>query len=220
MMRLSSGLRAGAARLSAAHAPAARRAVSARSGDGPSASGRGVDCGGGGGGVGFGTLRKGFKPQKRTTSSNAPSQVLNGRDKAEVLRDTQEEARLLQEAAAARSAAARLLQAAGAAQAAAGTQAAAAVDWTEDWKRVDAKVNTYPDTRLFTAVGSGGEEFRDAMVACVEAVIGARAPVSVRPSSQGKYLSVRVGPVVVQNRDQVLAVFLKMREDKRLKFHL
>lgn len=66
-------------------------------------------------------------------------------------------------------------------------------------------MNTYPCERLFTAVGSGGEDFRVAMVRCVEEVVGGAAPVpcDTRSSSKGAYLSVRVGPVRVENRDQV-----------------
>ncbi|KXZ55980.1 hypothetical protein GPECTOR_2g1532 [Gonium pectorale] len=162
------------------------------SGDTPSSSGRDLSCSGGP--VGFGTLRKGFKPQPKRKQAPPSGPTMNGRDKAEVLRDTNAEV--------------------------ASKLGGGPDDMWADWKRVDAKVNTYPCERLFTAVGSGGEDFRDAMVRCVEEVVGAPVPVDVRASSGGNYLSVRVGPVVVKNRDEVLAVFIKMREDKRLKFHL
>jgi hypothetical protein len=54
----------------------------------------------------------------------------------------------------------------------------------------------------------------------LQGVIGEPAPVSVRESSGGAYQSVRVGPVVVKSPDECLAVFHRMRADKRLKFHL
>lgn len=59
--------------------------------------------------------------------------------------------------------------------------------------------------RSFTAVGTGGQEFRQAMVAAVERVVGSvhEECVSERHSSQRKYISVTVGPVWIQNGDQV-----------------
>ncbi|GFR46957.1 hypothetical protein Agub_g8607 [Astrephomene gubernaculifera] len=166
----------------------------ALSDDAPSSSGRELSCSGRP--QGFGALRKGFKPQpkqKKSQHTLSNSQIMKGRDKADVLREIN-------------------------AQLASKTDSDGDV-WA-DWKQIDAKVNTYPCERLFTAVGSGGEEFRAAMVACVEGVVGGPAPVEVRASSGGAYISVRVGPVVVQNRDQVLDIFVRMRQDKRLKFHL
>lgn len=78
------------------------------------------------------------------------------------------------------------------------------------WREMDKKLNKYPGFRTFSAIGNDDEgdvSFRAAMIAAVERVLGAGAVhiecVSQRPSSQGKYLSVRVGPVAVQNPDQV-----------------
>ncbi len=67
------------------------------------------------------------------------------------------------------------------------------------------QVNKYPMQRSFTAVGTGGQEFRQAMVAAVERVVGSvhEECVSERHSSQRKYISVTVGPVWIQNGDQV-----------------
>ncbi len=56
---------------------------------------------------------------------------------------------------------------------------------------------------LSQAVGTGGEDFKAAMVKCVEDVVGGSAPVSTRESSGGNYLSVRVGPVRVESPEQV-----------------
>ncbi|KAG2452480.1 hypothetical protein HYH02_002719 [Chlamydomonas schloesseri] len=155
---------------------------------------------------------------------------MNGRDKAEVLAQTSAE--VMAKLAAARAAAAAASANGSGSGSGSGSEGGAASstgsaasatssqDWVEDWRRSDAKVNKYPDMREFTAVGSGGEDFKAAMVKCVEDVVGGPAPVSTRESSGGNYLSVRVGPVRVESPEQVLAVFLAMRKDKRLKFHL
>jgi putative lipoic acid-binding regulatory protein len=66
-------------------------------------------------------------------------------------------------------------------------------------------VNKYPGQRTFTAIGTGGDDFKATMLAAVEGVVGSVHVecVSQRPSSGGKYLSVRIGPVWVQDADQV-----------------
>ncbi|KAG2445914.1 hypothetical protein HXX76_000517 [Chlamydomonas incerta] len=153
---------------------------------------------------------------------------MNGRDKAEVLAQTSAE--VMSKLAAARAAAAAAAAggsssgSSSSSDGASGTGSAASAtssqDWIEDWRRSDAKVNKYPDMREFTAVGAGGEDFKAAMVKCVEDVVGGPAPVTTRESSGGNYVSVRVGPVRVESPEQVLSVFLAMRKDKRLKFHL
>lgn len=56
------------------------------------------------------------------------------------------------------------------------------------------RVNKYPIQRAFTAIGSGGSEFKASMIKAVEQVTG---PVHVeciseRPSSKGSYISVTV----------------------------
>ncbi|EFJ50697.1 hypothetical protein VOLCADRAFT_88485 [Volvox carteri f. nagariensis] len=170
--------------------------------------------------------------------------AFNGRDKADVLRDTQAEVAL-------KAAQAQAVNASAATASAEGSATSNDDIWA-DWRRVDSKVNKYPTQRLFTAVGSGGDEFREAMIRCVVEVVGGPVDVDVRPSSGGNYQSVRVGPVTVNNPDQcmdqgtcadrghvpelstgrlaecfavhcvrqVLEIFTKMRQDKRLKFHL
>jgi hypothetical protein len=56
------------------------------------------------------------------------------------------------------------------------------LDASEDaWRRIDRRVNTYPSLREFTAIGSGGSSFREAMVSAVEAVVG---PAGALPVSQ------------------------------------
>lgn len=69
----------------------------------------------------------------------------------------------------------------------------------------DAQVNKYPGQRTFTAIGSGGDEFRDAMVAAVSSVVGTvhQECVAQRPSSGGQYVSVKIGPVWVTTPEQV-----------------
>lgn len=66
-------------------------------------------------------------------------------------------------------------------------------------------MNKYPSQRVFTAIGTGGEDFKDNMLKAVEAVVGTvhLECVSERPSSGGKYVSVRIGPVWVEAADQV-----------------
>lgn len=66
-------------------------------------------------------------------------------------------------------------------------------------------MNKYPSQRVFTAIGTGGDDFKDNMLKAVEAVVGTVHVecVSERPSSGGKYVSVRIGPVWVEAADQV-----------------
>jgi putative lipoic acid-binding regulatory protein len=66
-------------------------------------------------------------------------------------------------------------------------------------QEVDEAVNEYPCQRVFTAIGIQDGAFRDDMVACVEQVLNCSVhPEAVveRPSSGGKYVSVRIGPVI------------------------
>ncbi|EFJ46969.1 hypothetical protein VOLCADRAFT_105282 [Volvox carteri f. nagariensis] len=74
----------------------------------------------------------------------------------------------------------------------------------ETWRRLDSKVNKYPIQRSFTAIGTGGQDFRAAMVAAVESVVGSvhTECISERHSSGRNYISVTVGPVWVENGDQ------------------
>ncbi|KAF8069389.1 SPAC11D3.06 [Scenedesmus sp. PABB004] len=61
----------------------------------------------------------------------------------------------------------------------------------DEWRKIDKKVNKYPGQRTFTAIGTGGADFRAAMLAAVEGVVGTVhcECVSERPSSGGKYVS-------------------------------
>jgi putative lipoic acid-binding regulatory protein len=70
---------------------------------------------------------------------------------------------------------------------------------------VPLQVNKYPCQRVFNAIGTGGDDFRAKMMQAVESVVGTIHVecVSERPSSGGKYVSVRIGPVWVENADQV-----------------
>lgn len=60
------------------------------------------------------------------------------------------------------------------------------------------------------------------MLQAVVAVVGSvhQECLSDRPSSGGKYISVKIGPVWVENPDQVIAVFANMRTDSRLKWYM
>jgi putative lipoic acid-binding regulatory protein len=70
---------------------------------------------------------------------------------------------------------------------------------------VPLQVNKYPCQRVFNAIGTGGDDFKAQMMQAVESVVGTIHVecVSERPSSGGKYVSVRIGPVWVENADQV-----------------
>ncbi|BDA42443.1 hypothetical protein COCOBI_03-3330 [Coccomyxa sp. Obi] len=93
----------------------------------------------------------------------------------------------------------------------------------EAWRALDEKVNTYPGQRTFKAIGVGGGAFVDSMLGAVEGVIGSaihEESVQSRPSAKGSYVSVTIGPVTVQNRDQVVRIYAAMREDERLKWYM
>lgn len=67
------------------------------------------------------------------------------------------------------------------------------------------QVNQYPGHRDFKAIGSGGDDFKQAIVRAVENIVGPvqQDRVVERPSSQGKFISVTLRDVKVQNPDQV-----------------
>ncbi len=82
-------------------------------------------------------------------------------------------------------------------------------------------MNKYPIERNFQAIGTGGEDFKLAMVSAVESTLGCPVPaskVAVRSSSGGKYLSVNIGPVMVDTSEQLTAVYTAMSSDERLKW--
>lgn len=94
-------------------------------------------------------------------------------------------------------------------------------DSLEKWRELDAKVNTYPTERVFKAIGSGGDEFVDSMVAVIRGVTSVEdVPAAARPSAKGNYVSVTLGPVMMDHSDQVIEVYQRMREDERLKWYL
>ncbi|XP_022846502.1 uncharacterized protein LOC111369284 isoform X2 [Olea europaea var. sylvestris] len=49
-------------------------------------------------------------------------------------------------------------------------------DSTNEWLALDQKVNSYPTVRGFTAIGTGGEDFVQAMVVAVESVLQQTIP--------------------------------------------
>ncbi|AES72028.1 putative YbeD-like domain-containing protein [Medicago truncatula] len=96
-------------------------------------------------------------------------------------------------------------------------------DSTNEWVALDKKVNTYPTVRGFTAIGTGGDDFVQAMVVAVESVIQQPIPqgsVKHKVSARGKYVSVNIGPVQVVSSEQVQAVYNAMRRDDRMKYFL
>ncbi|KAE8023702.1 hypothetical protein FH972_009373 [Carpinus fangiana] len=96
-------------------------------------------------------------------------------------------------------------------------------DSTNEWLALDQKVNSYPTVRGFTAIGTGGDDFVQAMVVAVESVLQQPVPegrVRQKVSSRGKYVSVNIGPVQVVSSEQVQAVYNAMRRDERMKYFL
>ncbi|KAK9108495.1 hypothetical protein Syun_024506 [Stephania yunnanensis] len=96
-------------------------------------------------------------------------------------------------------------------------------DSTNEWLALDQKVNSYPTVRGFTAIGTGGDDFVQAMVVAVESVLQEPIPeghVRQKLSSRGKYVSVKIGPVQVVSSEQVQAVYNAMRRDDRMKYFL
>ncbi|KAI0516116.1 uncharacterized protein LOC110099438 isoform X2 [Dendrobium catenatum] len=96
-------------------------------------------------------------------------------------------------------------------------------DATNEWLALDQKVNSYPTVRGFTAIGTGGDDFVNAMVVAVESVLHEPIPedrVTHKLSSRGKYVSVNIGPIRVVSSEQVQAVYNAMRRDERMKYFL
>ncbi|KAJ4973178.1 hypothetical protein NE237_006352 [Protea cynaroides] len=96
-------------------------------------------------------------------------------------------------------------------------------DSTNEWVSLDQKVNSYPTVRGFTAIGTGGDDFVQAMVIAVESVLQQSIPegrVRQKLSSMGKYVSVNIGPVKVVSSEQVQAIYNAMRRDDRMKYFL
>ncbi|KAG0567281.1 hypothetical protein M758_7G154800 [Ceratodon purpureus] len=94
-------------------------------------------------------------------------------------------------------------------------------DSESQWDAIDQKVNVYPMVRDFTAIGTGGDEFVQAMVSAVESITETPVPkVTKKLSSQGKYVSVKIGGITVTSSEQVRAVYDAMRKDERMKYFL
>eukprot|EP00798_Chlamydomonas_sp_ICE-L_P030058 gene30058-35026_t len=90
-----------------------------------------------------------------------------------------------------------------------------------EWRTMDKKVNKYPGLRSFTVIGEGGPAYRSAMVEAIQSVVGKPIPednVKERESSGAKYLSVTIGPVMVEDADQVVTIFSAVRADSRTKY--
>lgn len=70
----------------------------------------------------------------------------------------------------------------------------------------ELQVNQYPGHRDFKAIGSGGDDFKQTIIRAVEDIVGPvnQDRVMERPSSQGKFISVTLRDVKVENPDQVI----------------
>lgn len=91
----------------------------------------------------------------------------------------------------------------------------------EKWRELDAKVNEYPTGRVFKAIGSGGDDFVRSMASAIKSVTHVDdIPSSARPSAKGNYISATLGPVMMESSDQVVKVYERMREDRRLRWYL
>lgn len=96
-------------------------------------------------------------------------------------------------------------------------------DSVENVQEVDQAVNEYPCERIFTAIGDATPGFKDNMIACVEKALNFKVhPESIleRQSSGSKYISIKIGPVIVSNADEVVAVYTAMKKDERLKWFI
>lgn len=78
------------------------------------------------------------------------------------------------------------------------------------------QVNQYPGHRDFKAIGSGGDDFKQTIVRAVEDIVGPvnQDRVMERPSSQGKFISVTLRDVKVQNPDQVTLKYISTRQSQ------
>ncbi|ONK77796.1 uncharacterized protein A4U43_C02F10760, partial [Asparagus officinalis] len=84
-------------------------------------------------------------------------------------------------------------------------------------------VHSYPMARGFTAIGTGGDDFVQAMVVAVESVLHeqiTKGQVTRKLSSRGKYISVNIGPIRVHSSEQIVLkiveVFLELADLGRL----
>lgn len=95
------------------------------------------------------------------------------------------------------------------------------MDSGSEWNAIDQKVNVYPMVRDFTAIGTGGDEFVQAMVQAVESVTETPVlKVTKKLSSQGNYVSVTIRGITLITSEQVRAVYDAMRKDVRMKYFL
>lgn len=88
---------------------------------------------------------------------------------------------------------------------------------------MDQAVNEYPCERVFTAIGEATPGFQENMIACVEKALNFQVhpeSIQVRQSSASKYVSIKIGPVIVSSGDEVVAVYTSMKEDERLKWFI
>jgi putative lipoic acid-binding regulatory protein len=90
-------------------------------------------------------------------------------------------------------------------------------------QQVDEAVNKYPCHRVFTAIGEGSHDFKQSMVSSVESALNCKVhpeAIEVKASRAGKYFSVRIGPMMVSDAEEVMAVYSRMKEDERMKWFL
>ena len=81
------------------------------------------------------------------------------------------------------------------------------------------QVNKYPQRRTFKAIGEGGQNFASSMQAAVEDILGPVHPDFVHQrlsSGSGSYISVSIGPVTVENSEQVSSVGAALSQMKHI----
>ena len=77
--------------------------------------------------------------------------------------------------------------------------------------------------RPFCAIGSGGYDFVSSIVEKVELALGRTVPkdkILTRPSKEGKWVSVKIGPLYVEDKETVVAVYTEIKKETRVRYCL
>ena len=77
--------------------------------------------------------------------------------------------------------------------------------------------------RPFCAIGSGGDDFVTSIVEKAELGLGRAIPkdkITTRPSKEGKWVSVKIGPLYVEDKETVVAVYTEIKKETRVRYCL